>query len=287
MNERQLEHVVAAVETGSFTLAAQRCGIAQPSLSGSVARIERELGLPLFHRVGRRIVPTDACRAMLPAARDAIRAVERVRRAAGAVHAGLSGHLDVVVQPAALGPAVALIGRIRSEQPGVAVTIRSPGEDETVGEVVAAGRSELGIGDVEERDGLVWTPIGAEPYVLVEPPGARERRRRPTVSDLRGLPLVLPPRGSATRIVIDSLFLAAGIDPVVAVEVDHREALLLLVASGAGSTIVSASMVPEGTAANLRISELSPRAERRIGIVARNAPRTPAADHLLAVAGGR
>ena len=60
MELHQLRYLRAVVRTGSVTAAAEAEHVAQPSVSKQMRLLERELGVPLFHRVGRRVVPTDA-----------------------------------------------------------------------------------------------------------------------------------------------------------------------------------------------------------------------------------
>jgi LysR family hydrogen peroxide-inducible transcriptional activator len=50
MNLRQVRYFIAICEEGSFTRAAKKCGVRQPSLTGAVQRLERELGGNLFVR---------------------------------------------------------------------------------------------------------------------------------------------------------------------------------------------------------------------------------------------
>ena len=82
MNLRQLSCFVAVAEEGSFTRAAERIGIAQPSLSQQIRSLEAELGGLLLERLARGIVLTPAGRAFLPEARAALRATERAERSA-------------------------------------------------------------------------------------------------------------------------------------------------------------------------------------------------------------
>ncbi|MDP1861810.1 MAG: LysR family transcriptional regulator, partial [Gemmatimonadaceae bacterium] len=69
MELQQLRYFVAAAEAGSVSRAAARCHVAQPSLSQQLRKLEEELGVPLFDRIGRGIAITDAGRAFLPRAR--------------------------------------------------------------------------------------------------------------------------------------------------------------------------------------------------------------------------
>jgi DNA-binding transcriptional LysR family regulator len=71
---RQLEHFVAAAETGHFTRAAGCCHISQSALSTSIRSLERELGSPLFTRTTRRVELTEAGRTLLDEARRTLAA---------------------------------------------------------------------------------------------------------------------------------------------------------------------------------------------------------------------
>ena len=69
MEIHQLEYFVAIVETGGFSRAAERCNVAQPSLSQQIKKLENEVGFPLFDRLGRKVVLTDVGKMLLPRAR--------------------------------------------------------------------------------------------------------------------------------------------------------------------------------------------------------------------------
>lgn len=68
MELHQLEYFVAITETGSFSRAAQRCNVAQPSLSQQIIKLEHEIGQPLFDRLGRKVVLTEVGKRLLPRA---------------------------------------------------------------------------------------------------------------------------------------------------------------------------------------------------------------------------
>ena len=73
MELRQVEYVVGVAEHGGFTRAATALHVTQPALSEGVARLEAELGVELFHRVGRRVVLSAAGEAFLDPARRLLR----------------------------------------------------------------------------------------------------------------------------------------------------------------------------------------------------------------------
>lgn len=79
MEVHQLRYVCAIAETGSFSRAAERCQVAQPSLSQQVSKLEAELGVRLFDRLARSVRLTDAGRTFLPHARTILRETELAR----------------------------------------------------------------------------------------------------------------------------------------------------------------------------------------------------------------
>ena len=65
MELHQLRYFVAVAQAGNFSRAAERCHVSQPSLSQQIQKLERQLKQPLFHRLGRKAVLTDAGRMLL------------------------------------------------------------------------------------------------------------------------------------------------------------------------------------------------------------------------------
>jgi DNA-binding transcriptional LysR family regulator len=70
MELHQLQYLVAVTEESSFSRAAERLGIAQPSLSQQIKKLEQALGQPLLDRLPRRVVPNDPSRVYRPFERD-------------------------------------------------------------------------------------------------------------------------------------------------------------------------------------------------------------------------
>ena len=69
MDTRKLKYFLAVVDHDGFNRAAEHLLIAQPSLSQTIASLEKELGVPLFHRIGRRAVLSEAGKELVGPAR--------------------------------------------------------------------------------------------------------------------------------------------------------------------------------------------------------------------------
>ena len=99
MEFHQLRYVCAIADTGNFSRAAERCQIAQPSLSQQVLKLEEELGTKLFDRLGRSIRLTEAGRAFIPRARTILEQMEAARSTAADQNTDFRGSVAVGVIP--------------------------------------------------------------------------------------------------------------------------------------------------------------------------------------------
>src|SRR5499426_1768861 len=96
---RQLQYVVAVAETRSFRQAAALCAVAQPSLSAQVAQLERTLGVVLFERTKRRVLPTSAGEELLARTADVLREADDLAEAAARLADPFAGTLRIGVIP--------------------------------------------------------------------------------------------------------------------------------------------------------------------------------------------
>ena len=99
MEFHQLRYICAIAETGSFSRAAERCRVAQPSLSQQVLKLEQDLNAKLFDRLGRSIRLTEAGRAFLPHARAILSQMEAARSSVADKSADIRGSVAVGVLP--------------------------------------------------------------------------------------------------------------------------------------------------------------------------------------------
>src|SRR3954452_25333398 len=99
MDVRQLTYFLAVAANLNFGRAAEQCHIAQPWLSRAIATLERELRVPLFHRVGRGIVLSEAGTRLVEPARQVVRDLESAKAAARSARALQRGRVQLVAMP--------------------------------------------------------------------------------------------------------------------------------------------------------------------------------------------
>ncbi len=289
MDLRELRAVVAVVEAGSFTKAAAELHVAQPSLSQTIARLERELGVRLFDRVGRGVVLTAAGAAIVEPARQALRAAETARAATAAVLGLRAGRLDVACLPTlAIDPTAELVGAFRRAAPSVTVRLHAPEEPEALQSLVRSGTCELGVTEAVRSapDDLVARELTVQDYVAVLPPGTtgvgRAGRAIP-VDELAEMAIVTTPSGTSTRGLVDAAFAAADRSVTIAVETSHRDVIVPLVLAGAGVSVLPAHLAAGAAAQGAVVRAIAPPITRRVAIVARPGPVSPAAEAFLAI----
>jgi DNA-binding transcriptional LysR family regulator len=291
MNLRQVEYVVSVAEEGTFTAAADALSVSQPSLSSAVQALESELGVRLFHRTPRRAVLTAAGMAFVGPARQALRDLATARASVAAVVGLQAGHLDIVCLPTlAIHPVPVVIGAFRRRFPGVTVRVVEPEDSEGVSELVQNATCELGFAELPVTGpGLTSHQLGQEQYVALVPVALMRVLGGPSRLSFAALaqqPLVTSPRGTSSRRLIDDALAAHGLRAEVAVETDHREAIGPLVSAGAGLAIVPRALATSLRPGQFEIVDIYPPLTRRVGIIHRSGPLSPAAEAFLTIALG-
>jgi LysR family hydrogen peroxide-inducible transcriptional activator len=186
MEFHQLRYFVAVAQTGNFSRAAERCHVSQPSLSQQILKLERRLGQPLFNRLGRRAVLTDAGRLLLERATTILASIDDAERRLRAGDDQHGGRLAVgaipTVAPYLLPPT--LEGFVR-RCPKVELIVR---EDVTQHLVSAVVDGELDLAIVAlpiPDDRLLAEPLLSEVLLVALAPGhPLSRQRRITIQNL-------------------------------------------------------------------------------------------------------
>ena len=162
----QLRYFIAIVETGTFTKAAARTCVTQPTLSAGIKKLEEQLGTRLLHRTSRRVFLTEAGTAFLVRAKAILYECNRAARELGRTEAPRVLRLGVVrTMPIAL--VSKLLEDFRAQDAGAAIELFEGSEQEVANRLADGGsdlaislmRDDMGAGNVlplfEEGYGLV------------------------------------------------------------------------------------------------------------------------------------
>lgn len=280
MSLRQASYVVAVVEEGSFSRAAARMRVAQPTLSQQVRALERQLGGPLLERLGQGVRPTPAGRAFVLEARAAVRSLERAERAARAVNAGGEGDLEVAcVSTVASAFMPDALRRLWTTNPGVVVRLIEVIHRDLLEAQARAGLGDVAIGPPPAHwDGPLRT-VGEQRFCVVLPEAiAPGRRGVVRLADLADVPWVLYPPQYGLSDVVMSACAAAGFTPEAAATTAQVETAARLAAAGLGPALVPVGALPPGLSRTAR--PIEPAVVRPIVAYTRG-PRPPVVDALL------
>ncbi|MDX2192301.1 MAG: LysR family transcriptional regulator [Gemmatimonadales bacterium] len=241
MDSGLLRAFLETAEAGTLSRAARTLGVAQPSLSLQIQRLERHLGTPLFRRHGRGMTLTDAGEALLPRARrivEEVRAAEEAFRqrdgALAVLHVGAIPTVAPYVLPDALR-------RLRARDATRRVAIRE--------EVSAALARQLAEGTLDVAiaaqpfafDGLEVEVLGVDPLVVAVPahhPAARAGAI--TLAALRQEPAITLDAAHCLGHQVAEFCARRGVAPSVACRGAQLATVLELVAAGVGVSIVPA-----------------------------------------------
>lgn len=287
MDARQLEYVVAVADHGGFTAAAKVLHVSQPALSQSIAALEAELGVALFDRIGRTVTTTSAGEEILIPARQVQLNLELARAAVDDVASLQRGRLEVVALPTlAVEPVARLVGLLRQRHPGIEVDVVQPEDDDALLARLRSGESEVGFAGLPVRvPSLVAFELDRHDYVAVLPTALAPRGRSIAIGDLAHLPLLVTPTGTSSRRVVEEAFAAAGHEPTIGVVTDHREAMVPLVLAGAGVALLPRPLAVAARDRGAEVRAITPVVSRRVGVIWRAGPVSPAARAFLELAG--
>ena len=163
MELHQLAYFVAIVETGSFSKAALRSSVTQPSLSQQIIKLEQELGTRLFQRTGRAVSLTDAGTVLYPRAKAIL---AEVRQAQQAVHRQLSdgkGSLSVGIIPT-LAPFLihGTVTAFQQQYPDVELSISEDTTEQLLERVINADLDVAYVSEPVKNKLVVTEPLFSE-----------------------------------------------------------------------------------------------------------------------------
>jgi LysR family transcriptional regulator, hydrogen peroxide-inducible genes activator len=270
MELHQLRYFCAIVETGSFSRAAQRTNVSQPSLSQQILKLENELGTRLFDRLGRSVRLTEVGQVFLPRARAVLHELEAARSDVVERKASVSGSICIgvipTIAPYFLPPILASFSRKRPQARLSVVEEITP---------LLLDRLRAGSMDVA----IVAVPLGVRGnefesfpllveklYAVLPKQHALAKRRAISLGELQNEPFLLLRDGHCFRETAVAACKRARMNPQVIFESGQFGSILGMVSKGLGVSIVPAMALEKRPGCRF-VPLADERATRTIGAI--------------------
>ena len=225
MELKRLRYFLRIASEGSLGKASRSLGVAQPALGRHVQMLEAELGVQLFERISKGMRLTDEGEYLKEALEHPIdlvqTALRNVRSFATRVEASL-----VLGLPPEIAKIIGarLIGRLQRDLPNLSLKVVEADSAMLAGDI-SRGLIDIALlVGIAPVDKIFHYPVMSEPMLLVVPAGS-ELAGQESIAfrDLRNLPLILPGPRAGIRTKLEKMGLAAGVELVVALEIDSTE----------------------------------------------------------------
>jgi LysR family transcriptional regulator, hydrogen peroxide-inducible genes activator len=265
MEVHQLRYFCAVARMGSFTRAAEEEGVAQPSLSQQILKLESEMGAPLFERLGRSVRLTPCGELLLPQAHAILRQFADARQSVQGLLVGVKGRLAVGAIPTVMPYVVAnRISGFLKEYPDVDLQLIE-NKTSSLLEALQAGDLDLAILSFPlSIPDIVCSELFREQILLAVAPSHRlAHLAAVALRELRQERLLLLREGHCFRDNALAACRKARITPNAVFESDQFASIFALVAAGAGVSLIPA-MAVEG-AHGCSFLPIEPESSRRIG----------------------
>ncbi|MFF9564714.1 LysR family transcriptional regulator [Leifsonia sp. NPDC014704] len=273
MDTRQLEYLVAVADELNFTRAAARVFAAQSTVSAGIRSLESELGTALFERDAHGVRLTEAGRTVLPEARSAIEAVERMREFTdehgplrGTVRVGIFTNLTTIDLPG-------IMGEFHRRHPHVDLRLGpSPSGSTGLVEEVRQGRLDIAFHGLPDAvPDLIMRPLVDSPFLVVLPEDhPLARRRTVALADLAEEAWVDSRAGFGNRVTLDRALQALGLTRRVPTELSDLGEIPRFVAAGLGvAALPELTIIPAEGAV---VRPLTEAVDWRLSAIARRRP---------------
>ncbi|EUJ38325.1 LysR substrate-binding domain-containing protein [Brochothrix thermosphacta] len=270
MELRHLHYFLTLCEELHFSEAAFKIGISQPTLSQQIRVLEGEVGVPLFDRLGKKTVQTEAGLILQRYAIKAIKELENAQTAIDDLKDAYSGTLRVAVLPSDLDYHLTeLLVAFHRDFPSVHIEV-IPSID--IPNKVLLNEVDIGLALVEPAHSqLTARPIFKESYCLfVSKKSHLATRKKIEISELADIPLILYPKGFYGRDLIDRWCLTQGIrvEPIMAP--GSSTAIFQLIEAGVGASIQPHKLIEAFEEKDMIAIPIEDAPQRSLAIIYRN-----------------
>ncbi len=277
MDFRQLSTLIAIADHGSFSAAARALYTVQSNVSAHIGRLEKELGSTLIDRQTGRM--TDDGRRVLERARRIMHEMDDIRSDMESNDHDVSGDVRLgVIGTIARWAIPPMLRQMADSHPRLHAVV-TEGSSSALAPNVVSGLLNAAILHLPIDDpDLVIEPLFDEELLLLAPHDhPLSERESIDITDLDGVPLLLPPAGAGLRRIIERSSLERGVSLNSLAEVDSMRLLAALAVDGHGATIVPATALSETELVGAAMVHVSGLPRRRVAWVRRQRPNPSAA----------
>lgn len=260
----QLRSFQAVALEGSFTSAAERLNLSQPTITQQVRQLEADFNVELFHRQGRRIELSDVGKTLLTATERLFttsdEAVDLLKAASGLG----TGHLRVsAVAPIDIIP---IIGKVAEANPMIRISLTICNSEDALRSLMEFRADVAMLAASEINPQFHYVDFGSRPLVLFvnrEHPWSKYRSVR--LEELHQQRMIIRETGSQTRQMFENACAKAGITPLQRIEINNRDAFREAVACGLGIGVIGdRGIAPDQRLHRVIISDANIRINRQL-----------------------
>jgi len=240
MEWNQLEYFKTVAQLQHITHAAQQLSISQPALSRSIAKLEEELGFPLFDRRGKSIFLNRYGQIFLQHVQRAMQEIAEGQKVITDLLHPDHGNISLSFLHS-LGPNMvpSLISKFLTNNPDIQFKLYQGATNFLLAQL-EAGEIDLCLcSPVAAKDTIQWEPLFTEELFVIVPTGHRLAKRSSIeLSELKDEPIVTFKKDYGLRILADDLFREAGLQPFITFEGDEIITVAGLVEAKLGVALI-------------------------------------------------
>lgn len=240
MELAQLKYFQVMANIRHFTRAARMLDVTQPALSRSMAKLEKDLGVPLFKRSEGEIELTPEGERLLRRVDRILREVDSAREEASNAHAEVSKEFRLSFIHSLGSYALPhILQDFRALYPDIRIQLNQQ-DSAALALQVAAGETDLCLcSTIPTTEYSAWVYLWSEELFVTVPLGHRfAEREKINLHELEDEPLVAMKSSYSLRILVDQFFDLAGIHPEITFEGDDVSTISGLVAAGLGVSLL-------------------------------------------------
>lgn len=274
-----MRYVLAVAEYENFSLAAEACYVGQPALSQQIAKLEKKLGIALFHRNSRGATLTEAGRAFVGRAREILQLSEALESEMS-VYAGLCrGTLNAgVITSLQCIDFGSLLSGFCSTYPGISVNIVQGGTHQLLRQLVErkldtafVNRPVGGI-----PNGICFAPLGEDTYRLAVPEDhPMVKRKTVSLAEFRDAPFIFHQTGQVASELCRNACREAGFEPNIICRSSSPTTTLYMVRGGLGVALLPSEEFRGRRLAGVAELKLQKDIKKEVGIAWRQDAASP------------